>query len=388
MYKVTFFSKLVKLIPRNEFRMLTEKYQGDYYTKKLTTWTQLLVHLYSAVSGKGSIRPLLDGFNSMRSQFYHLNVKASVKRSTFSDANQLRSCELFKELFETIYCHYASKLPRKVKLKINKQVKLIDSTYYTLSSKLSAWAYEGRKKINNLHQGMRLHFVIDANRSIPQTIVVKPANTGDLCVAKTLSYQPGEIIIGDRGYFGFQWFKQIKQSGAFFVSRAKNFAYLIIEARPSDHPQVIHDWIVQPTGKKSEGHYPHPIRLITFYDPEMDREFCFITNLMDLAPQEIAHLYKMRWEIEVFFRELKHYLKLSTFLGNSFNAIAIQVYCYAIAYILLKVARENLQIDYSWHRFLELMKSCATVMIDFNNPDIQKNVFKFNKNQLSLFTPD
>ncbi|MCB0306919.1 MAG: DUF4372 domain-containing protein, partial [Calditrichaeota bacterium] len=57
MYKVTFFSKLVKLIPRNEFQMLNEKYQADRYVKKLSTWSQLLVHLYSAVSGKGSIRP-------------------------------------------------------------------------------------------------------------------------------------------------------------------------------------------------------------------------------------------------------------------------------------------------------------------------------------------
>ena len=387
MYKVTFFSKLVKLIPRNEFQMLNEKYQADRYVKKLSTWSQLLVHLYSAVSGKGSIRPLLDSFHCMTAQFYHLNIQAPVKRSTFSDANQVRDYKLFKDLFETIYFRYAAKLPRKVKLKINRQIKLIDSTYYTLSANLSGWAYQGRQKINKLHQGMRLHFVMDADRGIPQSITVKAANVGDLSVAKALIYKAGEIVVGDRGYFGFKWFKQIHDTGAYFVCRAKNFTYHILEEHTSDHPQVIYDRIVKTGGNKSANHYPDPVRLITFYDPDMDREFCFISNIMDLPPEEIAQLYQMRWQIEIFFRELKHYLNLNTFLGNSFNAIAIQIYCYAIAYILLKVLKQSLQIGYSWHRFLELMRTCAALAVDFRDPHIQKNVFKFNQNQLSLWTP-
>jgi len=367
--------------------MLTQKYQTDRYSKKLTTWSQLLVHLYSAVSGKGSIRPLLDNFNCLKHQFYHLNVKAPVKRSTFSDANQLRDNQLFKELFDTIYLRYATQLPRKIKQRIRHQIKLIDSTYFSLSSKLASWAYEGRKKLNRLQKGIRFHFVMDANHGIPQSITVKPANVADLAVAKTLKYKKGDIIVGDRGYFGFQWFNQLHKAGVFFVSRAKNFAYRIIEQRKSEHPQVLGDLIVETTGDKSRKNYPHRIRLVQYYDPDMDREFCFITNLMELPPEDIAQLYKMRWEIEIFFRELKHYLKLKTFLGNSSNAIAIQIYCYAIAYILLKILKQQLQIDYSWHRFIEFINIWAAAAVDFKNPHIQKNVFKFNKNQLCLFTP-
>lgn len=384
MYKVTLFMKVVKLIPRNNFSMLKNRYQINKRVKHFDAWSQLLVHLYSAFTQKNSIRPLLDSFNQLQSSFSHLNIKDAVCRSTFSDANNRRDFNFFKELFESIYQTYRSQLSGKIKNKIQSQVNLIDSTFFNLSKNLSAWAFENLKGNNRFHLGSRVHCVFDVNAGVPRDIIIERANINDIKIARKLTYTANEIYVGDRGYFCFKWFQQIKEAEAYFVTRAKQFQYEIIEQRPPNHENVKSDQIVRPIGKKSKINYNGLLRIITYYDPEYEKELRFITNILDEPAITIADLYKIRWQIEIFFRELKHYLKLRTFLGNSKNAIAIQVYAYAIAYILLKVFAKINAIDLQWYRLLELVRSFANMTFNFNIRNIHNNVFKFNQNQLNL----
>ena len=384
MYKVTLFMKVVKLIPRNRFSVLKSQYNMDKRVKYFDTWTQLLVHLYSAFTQKSSIRPLLDSFNQLQSSFSHLNVKDAVRRSTFSDANNHRDFNFFKELFESIYQTYRPHLTGKVKNKIQRQVNIIDSTFFNLSQNLSSWAFENLKGKNRYQQGSRLHCLFDVNAAIPRDIVIDRGNISDIKIAHNLSYHAGEIYIGDRGYFSFKWFHQIKEAKAYFVTREKHFEYEIIEQRIPNQENVIRDDIIHPIGKKSGQNYHGLLRMITYYDPDSEKELTFITNIFEYAAKTIADLYKIRWQIEIFFRELKHYLKLRSFLGNSKSAIAIQVYAYAIAYILLKVFAKLNASGLQWYRLLELVRSFTNMTFDFKNNHIHKNVFKFNQNQFNL----
>jgi hypothetical protein len=376
--------KIVKLIPRNHFSRLKSQYDMDKRIKHFDTWSQLLVLLYSALSQKGSIRPLLDSFNHLQTSFSHLNVKEPVRRSTFSDANNHRDFTFFKDLFESTYQTYRPHLSGKVKNKIRRQVNLMDSTFFTLSCHLSSWAFENLRGKNRYQYGSRVHCLFDVNAAIPSDIIIERGNTSDLKIARSLRYKAGEIYVADRGYFSFKWFDQVKGAGAYFLTRAKHFEYEIIEERTPTHKNVMSDQIVRPIGKKSAQHYEGLLRMISYLDPETEKELTFITTLMDYAAKTIADLYKIRWQIEIFFRELKHYFKLRSFLGNSKGAIAIQIYAYAIAYILLKVFAKFNHSDLPWYRLLELVRSLVNMNFDFNHKTIHNSVFKFKQNQLNL----
>ena len=275
-------------------------------------------------------------------------------------------------------------LSGKVKNKIQRQVNIIDSTFFNLSKNLSSWAFENLKGKNRYQQGSRLHCLFDVNAAIPRDIVIDRGNISDIKIAHNLSYHAGEIYVGDRGYFSFKWFHQIKKAQAYFVTRVKHFEYEVIEQRTATHKNVISDYVIRPIGKKSSQNYDGLLRMVTYYDPDSEKELTFITNIFEYAAKTIADLYKIRWQIEIFFRELKHYLKLRSFLGNSKAAIAIQVYAYAIAYILLKVFAKLNASGLQWYRLLELVSSFANMTFEFNDNDIHKNVFKFNQNQLNL----
>lgn len=376
--------KIVKLIPREQFTMLKEKSGIDKRVRHFNAWSQLLVHLYGAFTQKSSIRPLLDSFNQLKHDFYHLNVKEVVRRSTFSDANNHRDYLFFKTLFDSVYQIYRPYLSGKIKNRIQRQVNLLDSTFFKLSKNLSPWAFEKRKGKNRYQEGTRIHCMLDADATIPRDVVIERGNINDIKVARKLTYLRDEIYVGDRAYFCFKWFRQLQKAAAYFVTRAKYFEYEVVEQRIPDHENVLSDQIIRPTGKKSSQNYKGLLRMVTYYDPERDKQLTFITNILDGSAKMIADLYKIRWQIEIFFRELKHYLKLRSFLGNSKNAIAIQIYAYAIAYILLKVFAKINAIGLQWYRFVELVRSFANMTFDFNNNQIQNNVFKFNQNQLSL----
>ena len=376
--------KVVKLIPRNVFAELKAKYNMDKRIRKLKTWDLLLLHLYSPLTNKSSIRPLLDSFNQMNQQFYHLNINAAINRSTFSDANQSRDYHFFRDLFSQTYKMYRSQLNSKVRRKIEKQINLIDSTLYTLSEKRFKWAHENRKGNNQYQKGMRIHCVFDVNASVPRDIIIERGNVNDIVIARQLSYREEEIYVGDRAYFCFKWFNQVDRSKAFFVTRYKDFRYRQISEKPLDNPNITNDIIVKATGFKSRQHYEGPLRLVTFYDAEKKREFTYITNILNESAEMICDLYKIRWDIEIFFRELKHYMKLKTFLGTSKNAIGIQIYSYAIAYILLQVFWGMNSIALSWYRFLELTKTFANIPFEFTQKGLNNSALKCKTIQLAI----
>lgn len=69
--------------------------------------------------------------------------------------------------------------------------------------------------------------------------------------------------------------------------------------------------------------YPEKLRIIKFYDDENKRYFVFLTNNMELVAEQIALLYKNRWQIELFFKWIKQHLKIKSFWGTSENAVRI-----------------------------------------------------------------
>lgn len=75
-------------------------------------------------------------------------------------------------------------------------------------------------------------------------------------------------------------------------------------------------------------------RIIKFWDDKREKLVWLVTNRFDLTTREVRELYRMRWEIEIFFKFIKQNLKLKRFFGTSRNAVKIQIYTALIAYLL------------------------------------------------------
>ena len=133
--------------------------------------------------------------------------------------------------------------------------------------------------------------------------------------------------------------------------------------------------------------YPDKLRKIKFYDQETDRIFVFLTNNFELSAQQVAFLYKNRWQIELFFKWIKQHLKVKAFWGTSENAVRIQVYSAIITYCLVTIVAENLKIDRSTYEILQVLgislldkTSVKELFTNMNYKDV-KELFD---NQLSL----
>ena len=109
------------------------------------------------------------------------------------------------------------------------------------------------------------------------------------------------------------------------------------------------------TTGKSPNLYPEKLRKIRYYDADTDREFIFLTNNFSLSANEIALLYKNRWQIELFFKWIKQHLKVKTFWGHTENAVKIQLYCAIIAYCLVAIVAKELKIERHIYTILQIV---------------------------------
>jgi len=77
------------------------------------------------------------------------------------------------------------------------------------------------------------------------------------------------------------------------------------------------------------------LRRIGYRDAETGKLYEFLANHFKLSAKTIANVYKERWQIEIFFREIKQNLRINKFIGNSVSAVTIQIYTALTIYLLL-----------------------------------------------------
>jgi IS4 transposase len=153
---------------------------------------------------------------------------------------------------------------------------------------------------------------------------------------------------------------------------------------------VLEDQIIELTAKEDPKE-PSKLKLrkIRFYDRVLKREFEFLTNLFEMRADLVAALYKLRWQIELLFKQLKQNFPLQYFLGDNENAIKIQIYCALIANLLMTVIQK--QLKRSW-AFSNLVSFCKIHLFNYislirflENPDKDWQLIHQSQEQLSLF---
>ena len=338
------------------------------------------------------MREIESGLLTHKDKLYHLGL-TPVPRSTLSDAMNRRNPLILEELFYEILSRAQSMAP-KHSFRFENPLYSIDSTTIDLCLNVYDWAKFRKKK-----GAIKLHCQLDHRGNLPVFVVMTEGKVHDVKAAKQyISIEPDSIYCWDKAYAALAWLKQVDEKKAFFVTRLKNNADIIIAGQhnpPKPRQGVIEDNIIEFCNPSSYAKYPKKMRAIEFYDEENNKTYVFITNNFKLSSVTIAAIYKQRWQIELFFKWIKQNLKIKTFFGTSPNAVMTQVWTAMIYYLLLSyikfISRIKSTITEISRRIkdglmnrinlLELLSISRQNIVkppDWNNQNRQPDLFGFN----------
>lgn len=198
-----------------------------------------------------------------------------------------------------------------------------------------------------------MNTVLDHDGYIPAFIDISKAKTHESRMAKSLSLTKGSIVTFDKGYICYSWFRMLTDKGIFFVTRLKdNATYKLIERRPVNRQTgVTSDHIIDVSSRGKTIR----LRRIGYRDAKTSKRYDFLTNHFRLSAKTIADIYKERWQIEIFFREIKQNLHIKSFVGRSENAVLIQMYTALTVYLLLAYQKFLSKLGLSVQQLLELV---------------------------------
>ncbi|MBR5654963.1 MAG: IS4 family transposase [Prevotella sp.] len=333
------FTQLIEFLNNDKFRRLVDKYDGNRYVKHLTCWNQLLALMFGQLSNRESLRDLIVALEAHQSKCFHLGLgRKPIAKTTLATANQNRDYRIFEEF--AFYMMAQAKKKRAADIfKLGGKVYAFDSTTIPLCLSVFWWAKFRKRK-----GGVKAHVLYDLEAQVPAFYHITTASVYDSKAMPEIPYETGAYYVFDRGYNNFGELYRIQRMESFFVVRAKtNLQYKCVRWKRRTPKNILTDAEIVLTVYKSRKDYPENLRLVRYYDEEQDREFMFLTNAMDLTAQQIADLYKNRWQIELFFKWLKQHLKIKKFWGTTENAVRIQISAAITAYCLVAIVQHDLQ---------------------------------------------
>lgn len=357
MFKDKFvFSQLIAFLDRNHFNYLVRKYDGDKYVKHLTCWNQLLALMFGQLSNRESLRDLIVALEAHQSKCFHLGLgRKPIAKTTLATANQNRDYRIFEEF--AFYMMEQARRNRAADIfKLGGKVYAFDSTTIPLCLAVFWWAKFRKKK-----GGVKVHVLYDLEAQVPAFYHITTASVHDSKAMPEIPYETGAYYIFDRGYNNFKELFRIQRMESFFVVRAKtNLQYKCVKWKRRMPKNILSDAEIELTVYNSRKDYPDNLRLVRYYDEEQDREFMFLTNAMDLTAQQIADLYKNRWQIELFFKWLKQHLKIKKFWGTTENAVRIQIAAAITAYCLVAIVQHDMKLKRSTYEVLQILSISLT----------------------------
>jgi hypothetical protein len=210
---------------------------------------------------------------------------------------------------------------------------------------------------------------LDLQTFLPRFAVVKEASTSDAREARRFcaDIQAGEIVIFDKAYVDFDHLFDLTDRGVFWVTRAKdNMQYDVVCEHTPAADNILRDVRVKLTVGKSAKDYPEELRLVEAV-VEIDgkeQTLTFLSNNMQWAPSSICDLYKARWGVEVFFKQIKQTLQLADFLGYNENAVRWQVWTALLTYVLLRFIAYRSQWNGTFARLFTALRGVLWSRID------------------------
>lgn len=355
------FSQITGLINKKSFNQIVREKDADRYCKRCKSWEHFICMLYCIMNNCTSLREVTQGIAAYGDKLNHLGITYTPPRSTFSEANARRPESFFGAVYGKLYRHYKSTLAdSQTDNELLKRIFIIDST--TISLFKAILKCVGRKPLDGRSKGgIKVHTMLNAYEEIPQLIHFSDAATHDHTFLSKVTLQPHQIALFDRAYVDYKQYAKWTKANTHFVTRLKDNAVYEqldeIEIPDNIPDNYIKDQKIQVKYKDENAIEQLLIlRRVVYYDKEKDRTLEFLTNLMEMTAEQIGLLYKMRWQIEMLFKQLKQNFPLKYFLGDNENAIKIQIWCTLIANLLFTIIKKSIKKNISFSNLVSFAR--------------------------------
>ena len=369
--KFSLLRQLCNLIPNHLVPQLARAMDSKAKARTFSPWSHVVSLIYAQVTHSLGLNDVCDALRLRSGPLSAIRGATPPSKNGLSHANRQRDPRLAEQLFWNMLAHLQALSPDfgarhrpRFAFRFKRVIHLVDSTTIQLVARCLDWAKHRRRKA-----AAKCHVRLNLQTFLPQFALVDTAGEHDNRRARELcaGVQAGEIVIFDKAYLDFAHLADLAMREVFWVTRAKDNLQgrVVQKLQAGPDGNILRDDLVALTGPTAK-FYPVELRRVTALvevDGEL-REMIFLTNNVTWSAQTIADLYRCRWSIEVFFKELKQTLQLADFLGHNANAVRWQVWTALLVYLLLRFCAFLSQWGHSFTRLFTLLRSALWQKLD------------------------
>jgi hypothetical protein len=363
--QATVLRQICELIPGYLVPKLAREYGVEKQARTFTAFSHVVAMLYAQLSHALSLNDVCDGLGLMATPLRAVRGARAPSRNALSHANKIRDCRMAEALFWQVLRHLQQSFPGfgrganpRPAWRFRRAIHVVDSTVIHLVASCVDWANHNRRKA-----AAKCHLRLSLRSLLPEFAVIDSARENDVQRVREVcaGLKRGEVVLFDRGYHLLAYYYELTQRGVSFVTRAReNVTSRIKKRRPcGSDPRILADEEVELGSRWVKGDYPERLRRVTArveVDGE-ERVLTFMTNNFTWSASSVVDLYRCRWQIEVFFKQIKQTLQLGDFLGHSANAVKWQIWMALLVYVLLRFRAWCSNWAHSFSRLFTLLRA-------------------------------
>jgi hypothetical protein len=368
--KFNILRQICSFIPPHTVAKIARETGAEDKSRTFTPWSHVVSQSYAQLTHSISLNDVCDSLQLHSGPLVSIRGATAPSRNGFSNANRERPAVMAEKLFWAVLGHLGEQSPgfvagrrRGAAFRFKMPIHVVDTTVIELVANCMDWAKHRRRKA-----AAKTHMRLNLQSLLPNFVIIDTAGEHDNKRARELcaGVRSGEIVLFDKGYVDFGHLKDLDERGVFWVTRAKdNMAYDVVKKMPeSKDEKILQDEVIM----LSNPNQPAPelmrrIVALVEIDGE-EREMVFLTNNLQWSPRSVADLYRCRWQIEVFFKQIKQTLQLADFLGHNANAVRWQVWIALLVYVLLRYLSYVSKWAHSFTRLFTIVRAVLWSNID------------------------
>lgn len=366
MKKYTMFKQVCNLIPGHLVNKLAKEYGVEEKSRTFTPWSHVVAIIYAHMTHAIGLNDVCDALRMNGGALATIRGATPPSRNNLSYANKMRNAKMAEALYWEMMDYLMELSPKFAKGKIrkgylrrfHKAIYAVDSTTIQLVANCLDWAKHRRRKA-----AAKCHLRLNLQSFLPECAVIDTAKFHDASKARDVcaGLKDGEIVIFDKAYMDFSHLHELTERGIYWVSRAKdNLCYKAIKRlQTTENPRILKDEVIELTVYLSRQVYPQRLRRIVakVEIDGKDEEVVFLTNHLKWSAWTVAELYRSRWDIETFFKEIKQTLQLADFLGHSANAVRWQMWIGLLVHLLLRYLAHLYKWAHSFTRLFTVLRA-------------------------------
>lgn len=347
----TVLNQILKIVPRHEFETLAKQHHSGRAFRTASRWSQFVSLSMAQLTGRNSLRDVVENVGAQAHRLYHLG-SARLTRSNLSRINENKPYELYEALFGTLLNRCQSKTSGHG-FRFNNPLYSLDASTIDLCLSMFPWA-----DFRTTKGAIKLHVGLNHDGYLPEFVSITDGKCADVTAGRKVNFPKGSIVVMDKGYNDYQWYKQLNDKEIIFVTRLKkNTKYRVVKRHASlKNKGISSDQTIEFTGVKTAKKCPIRLRRIGYRDVTTGKHYIFLSNNFKLSAKTIADIYKARWQVELFFKWIKQNLKIKSFIGTSKNAVMTQIWIAMCVYLILTFLKLQSKTNKSMQQILRLLQ--------------------------------